>query len=49
MGHCHAALLADPAPSSESAGADARKFLQGLLTNDIGKARGRSGHPCRPA
>ncbi len=36
MGHCQAALLADRAILSV-AGADARKFLQGMLTNDVGK------------
>ena len=36
MGHCHAALLADRAVLRVT-GADARKFLQGMLTNDIGK------------
>ncbi|HEY8299985.1 MAG TPA: folate-binding protein YgfZ [Methyloceanibacter sp.] len=39
MGQCHASLL----PSRvvlRIGGADARKFLQGLLTNDIDKARG---------
>jgi hypothetical protein len=38
MSHCHASVL----PSRTAVrvrGADARKFLQGLITNDIGKAR----------
>src|SRR5512143_1222188 len=36
MGHCQAALLADRAVFRMT-GTDARKFLQGMLTNDIGK------------
>jgi tRNA-modifying protein YgfZ len=36
MGHCQAALLADRAVLRVS-GSDARKFLQGMLTNDVGK------------
>ena len=36
MGHCQAALLADRAVLRVT-GADARKFLQGMLTNDVGK------------
>ncbi len=36
MGHCQAALLADRAVL-RVAGADARKFLQGMLTNDVDK------------
>ena len=47
MGHCQAALLADRAVFRVT-GIDARKFLQGMLTNDVGKlsdgevaARGR--------
>ena len=36
MGHCQAALLADRAVFRVT-GTDARKFLQGMLTNDIGK------------
>lgn len=41
MGHCLASLL--PSRSVfRIGGADARKFLQGLITNDIGKAQG--GH-----
>jgi tRNA-modifying protein YgfZ len=39
MGHCHASLLVDRAVLSLR-GPDAGKFLQGLITNDIGKARG---------
>ena len=31
------------------AGDDARKFLQGLITNDIDKAQAGQRHPCRPA
>ena len=41
MSHCHASLL----PSRgvvRVRGADARKYLQGLITNDIGKALGTS-------
>ncbi len=36
MGHCQAALLSDRAVLKVT-GADARKFLQGMLTNDVGK------------
>lgn len=36
MGHCQAALLADRAVFRVK-GTDARKFLQGMLTNDVGK------------
>ena len=36
MGHCQAALLADRAVLRVT-GTDARKFLQGMLTNDVGK------------
>jgi tRNA-modifying protein YgfZ len=39
MSHCHASLLPSRAALSIG-GADARKFLQGLITNDIGKAQG---------
>jgi folate-binding protein YgfZ len=39
MGHCHATLLADRSVL-RVAGADARKYLQGLITSDIGKAEG---------
>ena len=39
MGHCHATLLAGRSVL-RVAGADARKYLQGLITNDIGKAEG---------
>ena len=39
MGHCHASLLIDRAVIRVGGG-DARKFLQGLITNDIGKAQG---------
>ena len=39
MSHCHASLLPSRAVLSIG-GADARKFLQGLITNDIGKAQG---------
>ena len=38
MGHCHAALLAGRGVL-RVAGADARKYLQGLITNDIAKAQ----------
>ena len=41
MSHCHASLL----PSRgvlRARGADARKYLQGLITNDMGKAQGAS-------
>ena len=38
MGHCHAALLSDRG-ILRVAGADAHKFLQGVITNDIDKAR----------
>src|SRR3990170_4606760 len=41
MGHCHASLLASRGVL-RIGGADARKYLQGLITNDIGKAQG--GH-----
>ena len=44
MGHCQAALLADRAVLRVT-GADARKFLQGMLTNDAGKlAEGKAMH-----
>ncbi len=36
MGQCQAALLADRAVF-RVAGIEARKFLQGMLTNDVGK------------
>ena len=36
MGHCQAALLADRAVLRVT-GTDAQKFLQGMLTNDVGK------------
>ncbi|MGE5259607.1 MAG: YgfZ/GcvT domain-containing protein [Actinomycetota bacterium] len=36
MSHCQAALLADRAVLRVT-GTDARKFLQGMLTNDVGK------------
>lgn len=39
MSQCHASLLTDRAMLSVR-GADARKYLQGLLTNDIGKTQG---------
>jgi folate-binding protein YgfZ len=39
MSHCHAALLPRRGVI-RVAGADARKYLQGLITNDIGKAEG---------
>jgi folate-binding protein YgfZ len=39
MGHCHASLLAGRGVLRVR-GPDAGKFLQGLITNDIGKARG---------
>jgi folate-binding Fe-S cluster repair protein YgfZ len=39
MGHCHASLLEERAVLRVS-GPDARKFLQGLITNDIAKAEG---------
>jgi len=39
MSHCHASLLASRAVLRVG-GADARKYLQGLITNDIGKAQG---------
>ena len=39
MGHCHASLLASRGVL-RIGGADARKYLQGLITNDIGKAQG---------
>jgi folate-binding protein YgfZ len=39
MGHCHASLLAGRGVLRVR-GADARKYLQGLITNDIGKAQG---------
>lgn len=39
MSHCHASLLADRAVIRVGGG-DARKFLQGLITNDIGKTQG---------
>jgi folate-binding protein YgfZ len=38
MGQCHATLLHDRGVV-RVAGTDAHKFLQGLITNDIGKAR----------
>ena len=44
MSHCQAALLPDRAVLSVT-GADARKFLQGVITNDINKAAaGRAIH-----
>ena len=39
MSHCHASLLAGRSVL-RIGGADARKYLQGLITNDIGKAQG---------
>ena len=39
MGHCHASLLASRGVLRVR-GADARKYLQGLITNDIGKVQG---------
>ena len=39
MGHCHASLLASRSVLRVR-GADARKYLQGLITNDMGKAQG---------
>ena len=39
MGHCHASLLPDRSVLGVR-GSDAQKFLQGLITNDIGKAAG---------
>jgi folate-binding protein YgfZ len=39
MSHCHASLLPSRAVLAIG-GADARKFLQGLITNDIGKVQG---------
>jgi len=39
MSHCHASLLADRALLSVR-GVAAPRFLQGLITNDIGKAQG---------
>jgi folate-binding protein YgfZ len=39
MNHCHASLLPSRAVL-KIGGADARKFLQGLITNDIGKVQG---------
>ncbi|MGZ8401160.1 MAG: CAF17-like 4Fe-4S cluster assembly/insertion protein YgfZ [Methyloceanibacter sp.] len=39
MSHCHASLLASRVVLRVG-GADARKFLQGLITNDTGKAQG---------
>ncbi len=38
MSHCHASLLASRGVLRIK-GADARKYLQGLITNDIGKAQ----------
>jgi folate-binding protein YgfZ len=38
MSHCHASLLASRGVLRLK-GADARKYLQGLITNDIGKAQ----------
>jgi tRNA-modifying protein YgfZ len=38
MGQCHATLLADRSVL-RVAGPDSRKFLQGLITNDLGKAQ----------
>ncbi len=39
MSHCHASLLPSRAVLAIG-GPDARKFLQGLITNDIGKVQG---------
>jgi hypothetical protein len=39
MGHCHASLLASRGVLRVR-GADARKYLQGLITNDMGKTEG---------
>ena len=39
MSHCHASLLASRSVLRVG-GAEARKYLQGLITNDIGKAQG---------
>jgi tRNA-modifying protein YgfZ len=41
MGHCHASLLASRG-ILRVRGADARKYLQGLVSNDIGKAQGEN-------
>ena len=41
MSHCHASVLPSRAVLRVR-GADARKFLQGLITNDIGKAQGQA-------
>ncbi|MGD9501311.1 MAG: folate-binding protein YgfZ [Methyloceanibacter sp.] len=40
MSHCHASLLPSRAVL-KIGGADAHKFLQGLITNDIGKVQGQ--------
>jgi folate-binding Fe-S cluster repair protein YgfZ len=42
MSHCHATLLPSRAVL-KIGGADASKFLQGLIMNDIGKAEGAHG------
>jgi folate-binding protein YgfZ len=42
MGHCHAALLEDRGVL-RLAGADQRKFLQGLVTSDVDKVRDGAG------
>ena len=42
MSHCHASVLPSRAVL-RIAGADAGNFLQGLITNDIGKAQGANG------
>jgi tRNA-modifying protein YgfZ len=42
MSHCHASLLPSRAVL-KIGGADAHKFLQGLITNDIGKVHGQDG------
>ena len=39
MSHCHASALPSRAVLTIG-GADARNFLQGLITNDIGRAQG---------
>lgn len=41
MGHCHASLL-ESRGILRVRGADSRKYLQGLITNDIGKANGEN-------
>jgi folate-binding protein YgfZ len=41
MSHCHTSVLPSRAVLRVR-GADARKFLQGLITNDVGKAQGHT-------